>query len=658
MPFTSPVFLLALAALSVPLWLHLSRRRQYKEMQLGTLRFLQEVLRERRKKSRFEEIPLMLLRLLAVALLALIFARPFLNRSERVPEDAAETVVLLDASGSVTAEMADEAADLAKEATGDVKEGSKLTLAQFSDDVAALGSLTDYQPRAGAPTDLTRALAWALDRLGGAGADKAGKVVLIAHAGAGDLPVSPPRLWPPGIALEVHALKPPQPENAAVRGVSLLTPFVTEQMEIEARVTLPPGAAREVKLEAEGLSLTASLARGMDRVVFKFNPPRDEVRGWISVAGGDPWPADDRRPFAVRWVQPRRILLVDGHPGSTPFEGQAYYINKALTASGAVHGKTPFQPEIVFGLSGRQGMTDLSGVSAVALCGMPTLTAAEGRVLEEFVGKGGGLLSILDARWTASASASLEGVKLLPSGIRRTDGAGTDGAGGIGSGVVANEAPAAPQRRVTEWDRNHPVLAMFDGREGGDLRDLEWRDGFDLSAGEGWKPLAKLDGGHALLLEKTPAAETSGRVMVLAHSLTREWSDLPREPVFVPLVKNLFAHLSRAEPAQAELTPLQPGVTEKREPGVYTVAGGKTEIVAADASESSVAAASASDVRRAFGVPEESARVVAPPVDDAALAGSMVPWRFEFWPWIAAALLILLIFENLLATRHPKPAQS
>lgn len=646
MPFTSPTFLFALAALSVPLWLHLSRRRQYKEMPLGTLRFLQEVLRERRKKSRFEEIPLMLLRLLAVGLLALVFARPFFNRSEREAEKAAETIVLMDASGSVTAAMAEEAQELAAKAAAGAEEGSKLTVAQFSDDVAVLAGVTEHRPQAGAPTDITRALGWALDRLGGAGSGKAGRVVLIAHAAAADLPGSPPRVWPPGIVLEVHALKPPQPENAAVLGVSLLTPFVAEQMEIEARVLLPAGTDRTVKLEAEGLALTAEVPRGMDRVVFKFNPPREEVRGWVSVAAGDPWTADDRRPFAVRWVQPRRVLLVDGNPGSTPFEGQAYYIEKALTASGAVHGKTPFQPEIVFGLSGRQGMADLTGVAAVALCGMPQLTAAEGRALEEFVQNGGGLLSILDARWSPAASASLLSAKLLPDALRKLDGEGTAPIG------AAETQAAAPQRRLTEWDRAHPVLAAFDGREGGDLRDLEWRDGFDMQPGDGWKALAKLDGGHALLLERTAAEEKAGRVLTLAHSLTREWSDLPREPLFVPLVKSLFAHLTRAEAAQAELPPLRPGVAESRAPGVYTVAGGKTEIVAADTSESSVAAMPADAVRRAYGVPEESARAVAPPVEDPALDGSMVPWRFEFWPWLAAALLVLLIFENLLATRR------
>lgn len=72
-----PAFIWGLLALAVPLWLHLSRRKQHREMKIGSLRFLEELLRERRRRSRFEDLPLMLMRLLVVALAAFLFSRPF-----------------------------------------------------------------------------------------------------------------------------------------------------------------------------------------------------------------------------------------------------------------------------------------------------------------------------------------------------------------------------------------------------------------------------------------------------------------------------------------------------------------------------------------------------------------------------------------------------
>ncbi|MEZ5299605.1 MAG: hypothetical protein R3F11_02890 [Verrucomicrobiales bacterium] len=57
-------------------------------------------------------------------------------------------------------------------------------------------------------------------------------------------------------------------------------------MAVEAQVSLL-GAPRRVALEAEGLRLEQDLADGSRRVVFRFRLPREEIRGWISVAGGD-----------------------------------------------------------------------------------------------------------------------------------------------------------------------------------------------------------------------------------------------------------------------------------------------------------------------------------------------------------------------------------
>jgi hypothetical protein len=642
MPTINPIFAWGLGALLVPLWLHLSRRRQYKELALGTMRFLEEILRERRKRARFEEIPLLLLRLLAVGLLVALFVRPFLPARQQAPESPAQTVVLMDASGSVLPKMAEQARELAEQALRQAPEGSKVTVAQFSDEVAELDKVDLYAPRPGAPTRLQAALDWALDRFATLPPGQLGKVIVIGHFAAADLPSTPPHVWPPSVSVEVQSLDLPSVDNAAVRRVALLTPYVTDKMEIEVVVNLPANTKREVKLEAEGITLTEKVPMGTDRVVFKFHPPRDEVRGVIRVPAGDAWSIDDKRPFAVKWLPPRRIILVDGHPGSTPFEGQAYFIEKALTASGAAHGKTPFQPEIVFGLSGKQGPMDLSGVATVALCGMNQLPAADARLLHKFVASGGGLISVLDTRWQPVDSAALAQEKLFPETVSRPDG--------------------TELRSLTKWAETHAIFTQFDGKDGGDVRQMDWKDSFDLQVSPGWKSLATLDGGHQLLVERDPLpdAAEAGRVLVLAHNLNRDSSDLPREPLFVPLVKSLFAYASNAQTAQAEIPPLVPGIKESRVPGIYTLVDGKTEIVAPDATESAVTPVTAEAMRRAFGMPElakEMATVSAPstlPESEKALATSTVPWRQEFWPWLAGLLIILLVIENYIATKPPR----
>lgn len=73
-----PLGLLALAALLVPLLIHLARRHQYAPLSFAALRWLRAKARPR-QRIRFDEWPLLLVRLLLLAVLALLLARPLLH---------------------------------------------------------------------------------------------------------------------------------------------------------------------------------------------------------------------------------------------------------------------------------------------------------------------------------------------------------------------------------------------------------------------------------------------------------------------------------------------------------------------------------------------------------------------------------------------------
>lgn len=75
-----PLGLLALAAWLVPLLVHLARRQQYAPLEFAALRWLRAKVRPR-QRVRFDEWPLLLLRLLLLAALALLLAAPVLQGS-------------------------------------------------------------------------------------------------------------------------------------------------------------------------------------------------------------------------------------------------------------------------------------------------------------------------------------------------------------------------------------------------------------------------------------------------------------------------------------------------------------------------------------------------------------------------------------------------
>ena len=80
MSFLAPLFLLGLAALAVPVLIHLIQRERKNVVQFPSLMFLQRIPYQSVRRRRIRNWPLLLLRLAALALIVAAFARPFLRR--------------------------------------------------------------------------------------------------------------------------------------------------------------------------------------------------------------------------------------------------------------------------------------------------------------------------------------------------------------------------------------------------------------------------------------------------------------------------------------------------------------------------------------------------------------------------------------------------
>src|SRR5438094_9927402 len=100
----APLYLAGLAALSLPLIFHLVRRTPRGRQIFSSLMFLLPSPPRLTRRSRLEQIVLLLLRLAALALLAFAFARPFLRESATLAlEDlpARRVAILVDSSASM-----------------------------------------------------------------------------------------------------------------------------------------------------------------------------------------------------------------------------------------------------------------------------------------------------------------------------------------------------------------------------------------------------------------------------------------------------------------------------------------------------------------------------------------------------------------------------
>ena len=92
--------LAGLAALGIPVLVHLVYGRRARPVQLGTLRFLKIVLQENVRRRRLKRWLLLALRMICVALVVLLFARPYLVAQDSGGEQRL-VILLIDRSASM-----------------------------------------------------------------------------------------------------------------------------------------------------------------------------------------------------------------------------------------------------------------------------------------------------------------------------------------------------------------------------------------------------------------------------------------------------------------------------------------------------------------------------------------------------------------------------
>src|SRR6476646_2779576 len=103
MAFLTPAFFLGLAAIAIPVLVHLIQREKKQVVEFPSLMFVRRIPYQSVRRRRIRHWPLLLLRAAAIALIVAAFARPFFQRSAAaaMAGGAREVVILLDQSASM-----------------------------------------------------------------------------------------------------------------------------------------------------------------------------------------------------------------------------------------------------------------------------------------------------------------------------------------------------------------------------------------------------------------------------------------------------------------------------------------------------------------------------------------------------------------------------
>ena len=331
--FLSPLFLIGALTVAIPVVLHLFRRRNDPVVPFSAMRFLHQVPIEQARRRRLQDLLLLALRVAALLLLAIGFARPYLQ-SPTSASEAGVTVVAVDVSASMgDAARFARARTLAQQAIDSAPAGDQVAVMQFAgradvmvepgaDRTAARAAVTRLQPTFG-PTRYHAAIARGLDLVG----TRAGRLVLVTDLQSSGWTSADAVGVPARVSIEVADVGP-LPPNVGIAALDR-TP---QGLRVGLTST---GASRgvEVELSLDGRSL------GRQRVTLPADGTSELLfRGVTATAGAvrarlvtpDGIPADDER-WLVLDPRPGVRAAIIASPGAGL--GEAVYVRRALEAA-------------------------------------------------------------------------------------------------------------------------------------------------------------------------------------------------------------------------------------------------------------------------------------------------------------------------------------
>ena len=556
MGLVQSAFMAAMAALAIPVIVHLIFHWQTRQVELGTVRFLADIIRENARRKRVKRWLLLLLRTAGIALLVLAFARPYLL-ARQASGRGAFLAILIDRSASMSLtsdgdRLLDQALDRAREIVRSSGEKADIEVAMFDHRVEPLQStetdeahqqsvledLDDYTPaaRLDAGTSYGTAMSWARD-LCLRTPHQSRDVYILSDLQRAGLDWTPAAPFPYGVRVHIEDLGRDQVNNVAMLDAALSKTVVSPGDSATCRVTL----FNFGPFELPDVSLLLTLSSGSrthrlrESVLVAPNealevefaiPPleRGLWRGSVHIDAEDDFAFDNIRHIAVLSRPQYEVLLVDGGDGAERMAAETLLLESALTLAvpGETFDETPFSTQtIYYEAVGR--LPALDEFDFVVLANA-ALSAYDAEQLGTFIESGGGMVVFNGNRMTPERSAPMEDAGLLP---------GTD--------VEAITSTSDLPFRWREWDVAHPLFEAFADPQSGDLHRLSFTSYVRIDPSPDADVLAHFPDGDPALTEHSLGL---GRVLWFAAGCGRDAGEWTRSRLYLPVVHQMLSDLA------------------------------------------------------------------------------------------------------------------
>ncbi|HWO43143.1 MAG TPA: BatA domain-containing protein [Candidatus Eisenbacteria bacterium] len=544
--FLHPIYLYGLLAAALPLLIHLLNRRRLKRIRFPAVRFVLLSQKRISRSYRLRHWLLLALRTAAVMLLALLLANPIFQIGSGLFAAGHQValVVILDNSLSMTWSgdgsgfaRAKQAARLLIDALG---EGDRAAVVptvfganerfRLKDEKAVLMRDLNAIEISDGASNFAAALTAAYELLQQPAGQKEIRLITdMALTGWDQFSSGAVKSYDPSVPVRVIRVgRKQQPLNGTIKEVRLASPGVGVGLPVTLEAVVTNFSDREIK----DLLLQLSIAgQARDQKLISV-PPRSDVtvvfettltragshQGQIRLKNDD-LAGNQVVHFAVEAADSLKVLLIDGDPQTSLVQSETFFLSRALNPGGARESSL-FLPTV--SIADGLASVSLEPYQVLVLSNVAAIPEAFLPRLEHFLKQGGGLLIFAGDRLQAEPYNS----KLLPASAqlreKRTTGEGRT-------------------EKIDKVDVSHPALKPL-----ADPILLEsvksarvW--GYYRMPAAGNSALITLGNGDPLLVEHRVG---QGRVLVLATSADRDWTDLPLKTAYLPLVQSLASYLA------------------------------------------------------------------------------------------------------------------
>ncbi len=590
MTLLNPAILLGLLAVSLPIAIHILSKPRLRRIKWAATKFLLASMQKNRRRVQVEDLILLILRSLLVALLVLTFARPaFLtDQGPQLGGLAAPAVIILDNSASMgqsdgTITRFDQAKKMTDDLLSHLASGStsafylvsdrvKAVIPKPTEDFASLRRAISQAPLSDGGSDLYPALKMAVDLL---------KTQPGTHREIFVLTDSQQAAWKElgkirdlqdenkDVSMHILTVGDHGEDNVAVSNIQLAGAVAAVNQPLRCTITVSnwgrqPVTNFPVKLSADNNPpedegtidrIDPGAAKNIT-LVARFRDP-----GYHSLTAtipGDRLPSDDQRSTGLLVLDQIGALVVEGTTNAdfaardgfflshalvpvTSDQVAQYYVKVTVSGPAELDNLTPNQYELVF----------LSNVAQ--------LTPQASANLKQYVNQGGSLVVFPGPTTETNYYNNDPNFSaLLPAKLGAVTDATTKGSFGW-------------QTKGYE----HPIVTLWNRPDAGNLGGVRVTKYFPLTlkpaptaATPGAAPTAASSPATTNPLvvvnytDGEPAvAEQSvgkGKVILFSSSATTAWTTLPIQPAFVPLLIKIISFATNDLGGTLNISPGQP----------------------------------------------------------------------------------------------------